>query len=375
MKPSLLAFLGICVLFYVSTHAFHNLNVMLKGSSCALRMSDVLFLDHYTGRPGGSSLANDVYAFQGGLFGSGKLVVNSAEPIVDSVTGGAKVVVDNALLTRFANIPDVDYIIDNSARSVEDMNQIIAFAKSKNVKQIVRLSEDINIYNASKIMPMEETSIQNEMSIEYAVETILKESGIPFTIVRTKDTYGHRSETIPQAVDYFFDRFNRGLPVPMALHGDQLVAPTHVDDVLSCVVKAVGNDVAKNEVFHAVSNRFMTYNSFAEMIQTKMNSGAKGQYLYFDPMDFDVDTGGDIFPFCRQSVMWSNRKAKDLLDWRPTRSFHQDIDAELLRSKKRFAITSQGPQFRKYARDMEIIASKDPAFTLNYPFIRDFKNV
>lgn len=50
-------------------------------------------------------------------------------------------------------------------------------------------------------------------------------------------------------LDWFFDRVVHGLEfVPLPLHGDQLVALTHAEDVASMLASVVGNENAANQV-------------------------------------------------------------------------------------------------------------------------------
>lgn len=50
-------------------------------------------------------------------------------------------------------------------------------------------------------------------------------------------------------LDWFFDRAVHGLEcVPLPLHGDQLVALTHAEDVASMLASVVGNENAVNQV-------------------------------------------------------------------------------------------------------------------------------
>lgn len=50
-------------------------------------------------------------------------------------------------------------------------------------------------------------------------------------------------------LDFFFDRVVHGLDfVPLPLHGDQLVALTHAEDVASMLASVVGNENAVNQV-------------------------------------------------------------------------------------------------------------------------------
>lgn len=50
-------------------------------------------------------------------------------------------------------------------------------------------------------------------------------------------------------LDWFFDRVVHGLEfIPLPLHGDQLVALTHAEDVASMLASVVGNENAVNQV-------------------------------------------------------------------------------------------------------------------------------
>lgn len=50
-------------------------------------------------------------------------------------------------------------------------------------------------------------------------------------------------------LDWFFDRVVHGLEfIPLPLHGDQLVALTHAEDVASMLASVVGNELAVNQV-------------------------------------------------------------------------------------------------------------------------------
>ena len=50
-------------------------------------------------------------------------------------------------------------------------------------------------------------------------------------------------------LDWFFDRVVHGIEfVPLPLHGDQLVALTHAEDVASMLASVIGNENAPNQV-------------------------------------------------------------------------------------------------------------------------------
>jgi nucleoside-diphosphate-sugar epimerase len=82
------------------------------------------------------------------------------------------------------------------------------------------------------------------------VELAVQASGVPYTFLRPQYIYGPNANK--RYLDFFIGRAARKLPIPLPLHGEQLVCLTHIEDVCSLIATTLGDERAKNQV-HCVA--------------------------------------------------------------------------------------------------------------------------
>jgi len=70
--------------------------------------------------------------------------------------------------------------------------------------------------------------------------------GIPFTFLRPQYIYGPNANK--RYLDFFIGRAARKLPIPVPLHGEQLVCLTHIEDVASLIATTLGEPKAMKQV-------------------------------------------------------------------------------------------------------------------------------
>jgi len=69
-------------------------------------------------------------------------------------------------------------------------------------------------------------------------------AGLPYTFLRPQYIYGPKSNK--RYLDYFLGRALRKIHIPLPLHGEQLVALTHEEDVAALIAATLANPKAIN---------------------------------------------------------------------------------------------------------------------------------
>ena len=260
-----------------------------------------------------------------------------------------------------------DYVIDNWSKSVENAALVMDIAKSSEAKQHVFISS-AGMYKSSGKMPIEETDPVKENDAR-KIELAVMKGDVPFTFLRPQYIYGPKANK--RYLDYFIGRAARKLPIPLPLHGEQLVCISHIEDVCSLIAAAVGADKALNEVFNCGTNRFISYKGLSDIIHTTLENDleADAKYLFYEPDDFNHwdGSGAMEFPFRRDTFIINTNKAVTTLGWSPKRSILADVKEQVSLYKEAGGLKSHwGLQELRY--DLEVIASKDSTFMFTYPF-------
>jgi nucleoside-diphosphate-sugar epimerase len=264
----------------------------------------------------------------------------------------------------------IDYVIDNWSKNPDTANSILSIAKSSQSKQYVFISS-AGMYKSSGVIPHVESDPVKSSSDIYAVETLVKEAGIPYTFIRPQYIYGPKSNK--RYLDYFIGRAFRKLPIPVPLSGEQLVCLTNIVDVAALIALTVGHTKAANQVFNCGSDRYITYKGLCGLIHKHYsNADDEIKYLHYDPEDFTHwdGTGPMEFPFRANSFITTPSKAKVLLGWSPQHRLEADIAAEL-EEYKNIGGTKEKWGMDQLRYDLEVIASKDTKFMFTYPFFDD----
>lgn len=143
------------------------------------------------------------------------------------------------------------YVIDNWSKSAELAAMVIDIAKQSNAKQYMFVSS-AGMYKGGNTSPItEDDTVKTNGARE--VEQAVVASGIPYTFMRPQYIYGPLSNK--KYLDYFIGRAMRKLPIPLPLHGEQLVCLTNIVDVASLLACATGNEKAMNQIFNCGSDR------------------------------------------------------------------------------------------------------------------------
>jgi len=266
-----------------------------------------------------------------------------------------------------------DYIVDNWSKTEGNASFVIDIAKSGQTacKQLLFVSS-AGMYNTRGIQPMVETDPVKSSNGAKQVETVVAASGLPFTFMRPQYIYG--STCGKKYLDFFFGRAHRKLPIPLPLHGEQLVCLSHIEDVASLIATSLGHPNAVNEIFNCGTDKYVTYKNLCTLVHETLNNDPKdAQYLFYEPKEFDHWKSKDdvmAIPFRRESFVISVDKAKISLDWAPKHSLKKDLQIEAqdyLASSR----SSDAWDIKQLKYDMEVIASKDHTFTFTYPFLDD----
>lgn len=261
--------------------------------------------------------------------------------------------------------PSYDFLVDNWSSNVEKATQILDLGKQCQTERIVHLSPAMNLYKTTEINPIPENSEIHSECENANVEAMFIGSDVPFTVIRWQ--YVHGGEKSP-LLEYLIERIARDMHVPLPLHGEQLLSMTHVSDLAGLVSSCMRESAAKNEIFNCGGEKYITYQGLCSMVKDILDTSDDVKYLYFEPKLFDVPTKSVAYPFGRSSSLLSTSKALSKLDWKPSHNFESGLKEEvnyILRNRD----TASTPDPRAFIKDMEIIASKDVEFTLDYPFL------
>ncbi|CAM9163795.1 unnamed protein product [Ectocarpus fasciculatus] len=235
-----------------------------------------------------------------------------------------------------------DYVFDNYAKDVDTCKDLADCSKAWGVKNFAYVSSG-GMYKDSDEVPFTESSDVKE-SGQRQVEKYVADLGLPWTSFRPQYIYGPLTNK-RDYLDWFFDRVVHGLEfIPLPLHGDQLVALTHAEDVASMLASVVGNERAVNQVFNCASDRYITYNGlFREVGKVAKPTVSKMAY-YYEPRDYDLKKGW--FPFRNNHFVVNSEKAKRLLGWSPKHTITDDL-TEYFEGYKAAGKVEAEPNFNK----------------------------
>ncbi len=258
-----------------------------------------------------------------------------------------------------------NYVIDNWSNTVEKAIKTVELGKDCKAEQIVHLSPAMDLYSSSEIVPIAEDGRVDETSASSNVEAVFGDADSPSTVIRWQ--YVHGGEKSP-LLEYLVERIVRNMHIPLPLHGEQLLSMTHVTDLAGLVTSCVGESSAMKETFNCAGDKYLTYQGLCNMVKEVLDTSEDLRYLYFEPKLFNLPTETIAYPFGRSTSLLSTSKAKSVLGWGPAYNLEKGIKAEIasiLMNKE----TIDTPDPRAFIKDMEIIASKDVDFTLEYPFL------
>ena len=197
-----------------------------------------------------SNPKKEPFASYGELEALGVKIVNT-----DDVSGdGAK---------KLASAGDkFDYVVDNWSKNEENAATVIELAKAVGSKQLVFVSSG-GMYKGGGVMPCTETS-EVKTNDARKIELAVVASQLPYTFVRPQYIYGPKSNK--RYLDFFLGRVHRQLPIPLPLHGDQLLSLTHIEDAAQLVALSIGQPQAINQVFNCGTDRYITYSGLCQIL-------------------------------------------------------------------------------------------------------------
>jgi nucleoside-diphosphate-sugar epimerase len=158
------------------------------------------------------------------------------------------------------------------------------------------------------------------------IEQFLIDSGKIYTSFRPQYIYGDNTNKRGN-LDWFFDRLAKTstkseVTIPIPGDGSQKVALTHVDDVSSMIVSAIGNEKAYKQIFNCGTDSFIGYSELCESI-AKLAGGKKMKYVSYDPKKLETKPS---FPYRPSTFTLDPSKAKSVLGWSgPKNSINSDL--------------------------------------------------
>eukprot|EP00181_Compsopogon_caeruleus_P003570 CAMPEP_0184683932 /NCGR_PEP_ID=MMETSP0312-20130426/13234_1 /TAXON_ID=31354 /ORGANISM="Compsopogon coeruleus, Strain SAG 36.94" /LENGTH=299 /DNA_ID=CAMNT_0027136665 /DNA_START=253 /DNA_END=1152 /DNA_ORIENTATION=+ len=248
---------------------------------------------------------------------------------------------------------DVDIVIENKAKDWAEIDDIVQFAKDKQVSQFLYVSS-AGIYSPSEQLPYVESDKVKNSKAQGLVEKNLSESGLTFSCFRPMYIAGPTSSK-RDYTDFFFDRMSRNQPIPIPGSGEQLTSVTDARDVSAMVAAAVGASGAANQIFNCVSPRFISFNGMAKACARAMGvDPATLSLVHYDPKKLPADVDSKkAFPFRNAHFIASPAKATSLLGW----TCERDLDTILRESYESFQTRGEGSKEKSFSSDQVLLAA------------------
>ena len=206
-----------------------------------------------------------------------------------------------------------DVIIDNNSKDTETVKTLLTDAPNAQYCYISsggmykgKCPSNGHIEATCEVKP------DNECRI---IEQLLIDSNAKYTSFRPQYIYGENTNKRGN-LDWFFDRIAKtstksDVVIPIPGDGSQKVALTHVDDVSSMIVAAIGNEKAFKQIFNCGTDSFIGYQELCESI-AKLAGGKKIKYVSYDPKKLETKPS---FPFRPSTFTLDPSKAKSDLGW------------------------------------------------------------
>lgn len=209
-----------------------------------------------------------------------------------------------------------DAVFDNNGREQSDTQPLADLFKGQ-VEHFVYVSS-AGVYLKTDQLPHCEGDAVDPKSRhkgKFATETYLEEAGLPWTSVRPVYIYGPQNYNDIEA--WFFDRIVRDRPIPIPGDGMAITQLGHVEDLASAMVKVLGNETAKGQIYNISGDRYVTFKGLAlACAQAAGKDPDAIELVHFDPSQFDFGKR-KAFPLRVQHFFADIHKAKTELDWQP----------------------------------------------------------
>ncbi|GAB5364294.1 hypothetical protein AAMO2058_000957200 [Amorphochlora amoebiformis] len=169
----------------------------------------------------------------------------------------------------------------------------------------------------SDVIPVEFTSAKINS------ETLLQDSGLPYTIIRSGLVIGpERNDMKPLShslENYFFHRHALGKPIVVPGHGQYMVSLLHAKDLASGIASALETAQAEGQIYNLQADGGITFDGLAELTAKISNRNTSLEVIHYDERQFE-------WIFCRRPQfplvamghsLGFTEKAKKELNWKP----------------------------------------------------------
>lgn len=209
-----------------------------------------------------------------------------------------------------------DAIFDNNGRTPSDTQPLIDLFKGQ-IQHFVYVSS-AGVYLKADTLPHREGDAVDPNSRhkgKFETEAALDAAGLPWTSVRPVYIYGPGNYNDVEA--WFFDRIVRDRPIPVPGDGLAITQLGHVQDLATAMVKVLGNDTAKGQVYNISGDRYITFNGLARACAAAAGKDPSSlKLVHFDPKAFDFGKR-KAFPLRAQHFFADITKAQTDLGWMP----------------------------------------------------------
>eukprot|EP00854_Cymbomonas_tetramitiformis_P007651 gene7651-9115_t len=246
-----------------------------------------------------------------------------------------------------------DVVIDNNGKTLQAVQPVADWAKSKGTKQFLFVSS-AGIYKPSFTPPILETDPVNENSGHAEVERYLAAlDGVEFSSFRPQYIIG--SGNNKDCEEFFFDRLVRGRPVLIPGSGQQIVNVAHARDNAHMIALAVGDEAAHGQIFNCSRDTGVTLDGMVELC-AKAAGVQDPQIIHYDPDQVARELGIEVkkvFPFRFAYHFFTEpRAALTMLGWTPA----GDLASELEERFQEYSASGRGQQDMSFESDDKIIA-------------------
>ena len=164
-----------------------------------------------------------------------------------------------------------------------------------------------------------------------ASEQVIRDSGLPFTIVRPSLTYGYSQ--FPVCIGSWdkpwtiVDRMRRGAPILIPGDGTSLWVNTHHRDFAVGLVGLLGNPAAMNEDFHITSDEVLTWNQIYAAVADAAGIPPRtfAQQVVHVPTDAFIAADREQF----EGSLWGDKVHSTVFDNSKIKAAVPDFDAKI----------------------------------------------
>jgi len=171
---------------------------------------------------------------------------------------GCRRVVHAAAWTGGAELPpDVGYQVN-----VDGTANVLAAARASGVERLIYISS-VAVYGSNRAPLIDETAPTPRVGQAYpdskiVAESLVRESGLPFVIIRPASTYG------PRGTAWTVGPIEQIKAGRLVLLGQDrgLVTPGYIENVVDGLILALNHDNAPGETFNMCDDQAVTYRTF-----------------------------------------------------------------------------------------------------------------